>query len=135
MTVQQVAEDWLTHGLDGRSAATIRKNRDVLTAVLAIIGRKRLRELTAADVHAALASAATDRGTATVAVAHSCLTESSLRARADRRQECAHEPAGHRLVKPTALRRWLIGVRVVAATAAASHPPQQHEVAGQLQSV
>jgi integrase len=73
-TVQEAADDWLTHGLDGRSAGTVRKNRDVLTAVLAVIGRKRLRELTAADVHTALASAAADRSTATVAVAHSCLT-------------------------------------------------------------
>jgi len=47
-----------------RSAATVRKNRHVPAAVLAIIGRKRLRELTAADVHAALASAAADRSTA-----------------------------------------------------------------------
>jgi integrase len=68
------AHDRLTQCHDGRSAVSVRKNRDVLTAVLAIIGRKRLRELTAADVHAALASAAADRSTATVAVAHSCLT-------------------------------------------------------------
>jgi integrase len=74
VTVQHAAEDWLSHGLDGRSAATVRKNRDVLMPVLAIIGRKRLRELTAADVHSALASAAADRTTATVAVAHNCLT-------------------------------------------------------------
>jgi integrase len=74
VTVQEAAEDWLAHGLDGRSAATVRKNRDVLTAVLAIIGRKRLRELTAADVHAALVSVAASRTTATVAVAHNCLT-------------------------------------------------------------
>ena len=74
VTVQQAAEDWLSHGLDGRSAATVCKIRDVLTPVLAVIGRKRLRELTAADVHGALASAAADRSTATVAVAHSCLT-------------------------------------------------------------
>lgn len=74
VTVRQVAEDWLAHGLDGRSAATVRKNRDVLTPVLATIGRKRLRELTAADVHAALVSAAATRATATVAAAHNCLT-------------------------------------------------------------
>jgi hypothetical protein len=74
VTVEQAAEDWLAHGLDGRAAATVRKNRDVLTAVLAVIGRKRLRELTAADVQAALVSVAADRTTATVAVAHNCLT-------------------------------------------------------------
>ena len=74
MTVQEAADDWLTHGLDGRSAKTVRKNRDVLTAVLAVIGRKRLRELTAAEVHVALASVAATRSTSTVAVAHNCLT-------------------------------------------------------------
>jgi len=74
VTVQQAADDWLTHGMDGRSATTVRKNRDVLTPVLAIIGRKRLRELTATDVHAALASVAASRTTTTVAVAHNCLT-------------------------------------------------------------
>ena len=52
----------------------MRKNRDVLLAVLAVIGRKRLRELSTAEVHAALASAAATRSTSTVAVAHNCLT-------------------------------------------------------------
>jgi hypothetical protein len=31
VTVREAAEDWLAHGLDGRSANTVRKNRDVLT--------------------------------------------------------------------------------------------------------
>jgi hypothetical protein len=39
VTVREAAEDWLAHGLDGRSAKTVRKNRDVLMAVLAVIGR------------------------------------------------------------------------------------------------
>jgi hypothetical protein len=52
----------------------VRKNRYVLAAVLAVIGRKRLRELTAADVHAALRSVAATHSTSTVAVAHNCLT-------------------------------------------------------------
>lgn len=64
VTAQEAAEDWLARGRD-RPAATVRKNRDVLTAVLAIIGRERLRELTAADAHAALASVAARRTTAT----------------------------------------------------------------------
>jgi hypothetical protein len=41
----------------------VRQSRDVLTAVLAMIGRKRLRGLTAADVHGALASVAAIRST------------------------------------------------------------------------
>jgi len=40
VTLREAAEDWLTHGLDGRSAKTVRKNRDVLTAVPAVIGRR-----------------------------------------------------------------------------------------------
>ena len=74
VTVREAAEDWLAHGLDGRSATTVRKNRDVLLAVLAVIGRKRLGELTAAEVNAALAAVAASRSTSTVAVAHNCLT-------------------------------------------------------------
>jgi len=74
VTVQEAAEDWLAHGLDGRSAKTARKNRDVLMAVLAVIGPKRLRELTAAEVQAALASLAATGSTSTVTVAHNCLT-------------------------------------------------------------
>jgi hypothetical protein len=74
VTAQEAADDWLAHGLDGRSAKTVCKNRDVLTAVLAVIGRKRLRELTAADVHVALRSVAATRSMSMVAVAHNCLT-------------------------------------------------------------
>lgn len=73
-TVRDAAEEWLAHGLDGRSAATVCKNRDVLAPLLAVIGHKRLRELTAGDVHAALTEIAATRATATVAVAHNCLT-------------------------------------------------------------
>src|SRR5260221_14215574 len=47
VTVREAAEDWLAHGLDGRSAKTVRKNRDVLMAGLAGIRRQRLRGLTA----------------------------------------------------------------------------------------
>src|SRR5260221_13141008 len=70
VTVREAAEDWLAHGLDGRSAKTVRKNRDVLMAVLAIIGRKRLRELTAPQGHPAPASVAAAPSTATGGGAH-----------------------------------------------------------------
>ncbi len=49
-TVRRAAEDWLAEGLDGRSAKTIAKNQNVLAPILAIIGPRRLRELTADDV-------------------------------------------------------------------------------------
>src|SRR5215469_13291481 len=41
-TVRQAAEDWLQHGRPGRSAETIRKNRDVLKPILAAVGATRL---------------------------------------------------------------------------------------------
>jgi hypothetical protein len=33
-TVRQAAEDWLVHGLEGRSAKTIKKNQNVLEPIL-----------------------------------------------------------------------------------------------------
>ena len=57
-TVRRAAEDWLAQGLHSRSPKTIKKNENVLTPILATIGGKRLRELTADDVHQALAAMA-----------------------------------------------------------------------------
>jgi hypothetical protein len=45
-------------GLDGRSAKTITKNENVLAPILTATGARRLRELTAADVHQALTTMA-----------------------------------------------------------------------------
>jgi hypothetical protein len=59
-TVRRAAEDWLAHGLHGRSPKTIKKNENVLTPILATIGGMRLRELTADDVHQALAAMTLD---------------------------------------------------------------------------
>jgi len=81
-TVQQAVADWLASGLDGRSEKTIRKNADVLGPVLRVIGSKRLRELTAADVQAALAHVAVTRASATVAMTHNCLTRAIRHAEA-----------------------------------------------------
>jgi len=58
----------------GQTKTEVRdKLRDLHSDIEAGI-RKRLRELTAADVHGALASVAANRTTSTVAVAHNCLT-------------------------------------------------------------
>src|SRR6185437_14792677 len=57
-TVRQAAEDWLAGGLEGRSAKTVTKNRNVLGPILAVIGARKLRELTADDVRQALAAMA-----------------------------------------------------------------------------
>jgi integrase len=68
-TLQQAVEAWLSDGLSGRSNETVAKYRYVLKPVLARIGGKALRELTAADVRAALTRVATSRSTETVAIA------------------------------------------------------------------
>ena len=72
-TVRRAAEDWLTEGLDGRSAKTITKNENVLAPILAIIGPRRLRELTADDVRQALTAMASRYSSAAVAMGHSAL--------------------------------------------------------------
>jgi hypothetical protein len=54
--VRQAAGDWLAHGLDGRSPKTITKNQNVLEPILAVIGARKLRDLSAADVRQALAA-------------------------------------------------------------------------------
>ena len=65
-TVRQAAQDWLAHGLDGRSPKTVTKNQNVLEPILAVIGARKLRDLTAADVRQALAAMAAGYSTAAV---------------------------------------------------------------------
>src|SRR5580704_9141078 len=57
-TVRQAAGDWLATGLGGRSAKTVTKNQNVLEPILTVIGARKLRDLTAADVRQALAAMA-----------------------------------------------------------------------------
>ena len=73
-TVRRAAEDWLKDGLNGRSAKTIKKNENVLAPILATIGARRLRELTADDVHQALTAMALRYSSAAVAMGHNALT-------------------------------------------------------------
>jgi integrase len=72
-TVRQAAEDWLADGLAGRSAKTITTNRNVLQPVLAVIGRRKLRELSAADVRRALSQMAAGYSSTSVAKGHLAL--------------------------------------------------------------
>src|SRR5579864_3202719 len=81
-TVRRAAEDWLNEGLEGRSAKTVKKNENVLTPLLAVIGARRLRELTAADVHHALTTMAQRYSTAAVAMGHNALTRAIRHAEA-----------------------------------------------------
>ena len=72
-TLRQAAEDWLAHGLEGRSAKTVTKNQNVLAPILKVIGARKLRELTAADVRQALAAMAAGYSTAAVSMGHLAL--------------------------------------------------------------
>ncbi len=81
-TVQRTAEDWLKDGLDGRSATTIEKNKHVLAPIVAAIGARRLRELTAEDVHQALTAMARRYSSAAVAMGHNALTRAIRHAEA-----------------------------------------------------
>ena len=81
-TVRRAAEDWLAQGLHGRSPKTIKKNENVLTPILATIGGTRLRELTADDVHQALAAMALRYSSAAVAMGHNALTRAIRHAEA-----------------------------------------------------
>ncbi len=81
-TVRRAAEDWLREGLAGRSAKTIKKNENVLAPILAVIGARRLRELTAGDVHQALTTMAQRYSSAAVAMGHNALTRTIRHAEA-----------------------------------------------------
>jgi integrase len=81
-TVRRAAEDWLQEGLDGRSAKTIEKNEHVLAPILATIGARKLRELTAGDVHKALTAMARRYSSAAVAMGHNALTRAIRHAEA-----------------------------------------------------
>jgi integrase len=81
-TVRRAVEDWLSEGLDGREATTIKKNESLLAPILATIGGRKLRELTAAEVHQALTTMALRYSSAAVAMGHNALTRSIRHAEA-----------------------------------------------------
>ena len=72
-SVRRAAEDWLAHGLDGRSAKTVKKNQSVLEPILKIVGARKLRELTADEVRQALAAMAAGYSSAAVTMGHLAL--------------------------------------------------------------
>ena len=47
--VREAAGDWLSDGVDGRAAKTIKKNQNVLEPILTVIGTRKLRELAVGD--------------------------------------------------------------------------------------
>ena len=82
-TVRQAANDWLATGLDGRSPKTVTKNQNVLEPILKVIGARKLRELTAADVRQALSEMAAGYSTAAVTMGHLALKRAIRHAEAN----------------------------------------------------
>jgi len=82
-TVRRAAEDWLRSGLDGRSAKTIQTNQNVLEPILKVVGVRKLRELTAADVRQALSRIASEYSSATVTKGHLALKRAIRHAEAN----------------------------------------------------
>jgi integrase len=82
-TVRQAAEDWLKEGLDGREAKTIKKNENVLAPILRVIGARKLRQLSAADVRQALSTMAAEYSSAAVTMGHLALKRAIRHAEAN----------------------------------------------------
>jgi integrase len=82
-TVRQAAEDWLAHGLEGRSAKTVKKNQNLPEPILKVIGARKLRELTAADVRQALSTMAAGYSSAAVTMGHLALKRAIRHAEAN----------------------------------------------------
>ena len=72
-TVESAAHDWLEHGLPGRSERTRQVYRDALAPLLAKIGKRPLRELTAGDVEAGLRSLTGNLSSRSLQIAHNSL--------------------------------------------------------------
>jgi integrase len=82
-TVRQAAEDWLKEGLEGRSPKTIKKNENVLEPILKVIGARKLRQLSAADVRQALSQMAGEYSSAAVTMGHLALKRTIRHAEAN----------------------------------------------------
>ena len=72
-TVQQAADDWLKHGLSGRSERTHEIYRDALAPLLEKIGKRALRDLTADEVEMGLRSLTGELSTRSLQIAHKSL--------------------------------------------------------------
>jgi integrase len=82
-TVRQAARDWLDSGLEGRSPKTITTNQNVLEPLLAVIGARKLRDLSADDVRQALAAMAGRYSTAALRMGHLALKRAIRHAEAN----------------------------------------------------
>jgi integrase len=82
-TVRQASQDWLDCGLQGCSPKTVVKNRNVLEPILAVIGARKLRDLSADDVRQALAAMSAGYSTAAVSMGHLALKRAIRHAEAN----------------------------------------------------
>jgi integrase len=124
-TVKDCVEDWLAHGLDGRSERTRKLYLDGVAPLLDIIGRTPLRDLTATDVRRALVSIAKTRSTRSVQIAHNTLTRAVQRAAAHdlvarNVAALAERPQGQTAGRPSKAMTRDVAIRLVQAAEADS---------------
>lgn len=82
-TVEGAVRDWLTYGLVGCSADTVANYANLAqNSIIAPLGRRRLRDLSADDVDRWLAAQATEVATRTLHLMHSILNRAVVRAMA-----------------------------------------------------
>ena len=81
-SVNDCVADWLSDGLDGRSDKTRQTYTEAVAPLLAVIGKKLLRDLTAREVRRGLVAIAEDRSSRSVAIAHNVVTRAIQRAAA-----------------------------------------------------
>lgn len=82
-TVSRAIEDWLTYGLSGRDAATVKKERILCRVhVVPALGARKLRDLSADDVDRWLATKSEALSSRSLQAIHSCLNRAIRRAMA-----------------------------------------------------
>jgi integrase len=124
-TVRDCVEDWIGHGLDGRSDKTRQTYREAVAPLLAVLGSRTLRELTATDVRRALVSIAKTRSTRSVQIAHNTLTRAVQRAAAHdlvarNVAVLAERPQGQTAGRPSKAMTRDVAIRLVQAAEADS---------------
>jgi integrase len=83
VTVGQVVEDWLSHGLGRQSANTVSKCRSLCEVhIVPLLGERRVRDLKVAEVERWLAGRARLLSTSSLRTLHGCLNRSIRRAMA-----------------------------------------------------
>ena len=124
-SVRDCVEDWIGHGLDGRSDKTRQTYREAVAPLLVIVGSRTLRDLTATHVRRALISIAKTRSTRSVQIAHNVLTRSVQRAAAHdlvarNVTALAERPQGQTAGRPSKAMTRDVAIRLVEAAEADS---------------